>query len=45
MDSELKAQLDRIEVMLMALIDALAGDDEDESGDEFGADRYPMAML
>ena len=28
MGEELKAQLDRIEIMLMTLIDALAGEDE-----------------
>ena len=42
---ELKAQLDRIEVLLMNLVDALAGDDDEEDGDEFGAERDPMAML
>lgn len=42
---ELKAQLDRIEVLLMNLVDALAGEDEYEDGDEFGSDRDPMAML
>ena len=29
----------------MTLVDALAGEDEDEGGDEFGADRDQMAML
>ena len=42
---ELKAQLDRIEILLMTLVDALAGEDEDKGGDEFGADRDQMAML
>ena len=42
---ELKAQLDRIECLLMNLVDALAGDDDQEDGDEFGAERDPMAML
>ena len=42
---ELKAQLDRIEILLMTLIDALAGEDEDEGSDEFGADRDQMTML
>ena len=42
---ELKAQLDRIECLLMNLVDALAGDDNEEDGDEFGADRDQMAML
>ena len=42
---ELKAQLDRIEMLLMTLVDALAGEDEDGGGDEFGADRDQMAML
>lgn len=42
---ELKAQLDRIECLLMNLVDALACDDDEEDGDEFGAERDPMAML
>lgn len=29
----------------MNLVDALAGDDDEEDGDEFGAERDPMAML
>ena len=29
----------------MTLVDALAGEDGDEGGDEFGADRDQMAML
>lgn len=29
----------------MNLVDALAGDDDEEDGDEFGADRDQMAML
>ena len=45
MDDELKAQLDRIEILLMTLFDALAGEDEDEGGDEFGSARDQMAML
>ena len=42
---ELKAQLDRIEILLMNHVDALAGEDEGEGGDEFGPDRDQMAML
>ena len=45
MADELKAQLDRIEILLMTLVDALAGEDEGEGGDEFGADRDQMGML
>lgn len=45
MADELKAQLDRIETLLMTLVHAMAGEDEGEGGDEFGADRDPMAML
>ena len=33
MGEELKAQLDRIEILLMTLVDALAGEDEDEDFD------------
>ncbi len=29
----------------MNLVDALAGDDDEEGGDEFGPDRDQMAML
>ena len=45
MGDELKAQLDRIEILLLALVDAMAGEDEDEGGDEFGAGRDQMEML
>lgn len=45
MDDELKAQLDRIEILLMTLVDALAGEDDEEDGDEFGSARDQMAML
>lgn len=51
MDDELKAQLDRIEIMLMTLIDALAGEDDadevqyDLEGAPLFAERDQVDML
>lgn len=39
LDENVQAQLDRIEHMLAVLVDALADDDVDPDGDEFGSER------
>lgn len=39
LDENVQAQLDRIEHMLAVLVDALAGEDADPDGDEFGSER------
>lgn len=39
MDDALNARLDRIEALLLKLLEALAGDDEDDEPSPFGAER------
>lgn len=45
MDDALSERLDRIEALLMKLLEAMAGDDEDEEIGPFGAERNPDVPL
>lgn len=38
-DEQIQSQLDRIEAMLVVLMDALAGEDADDAPSPFGAER------